>query len=239
MARNSCVSVPFVTIRSVVFDVGETLIDETRIFGRWADRLGVPHLTFFGVLGGVLTEGRPMLDAFELVKPGFDLEAEVAAWRREEPGSLRETFDEEDLYPDARAALGALRDSGLQVLVAGNQPVQAGPALEAMGLPVDAIYISDVWGVSKPDPGFFDRVVQASGFDPAQILYVGDRLDNDVIPAKAAGLRAALLRRGPWGYLHAEQPDAARADIIVSSLAEIPEWVAAAQRSDSTIPPKP
>ena len=81
-------------IRSVVFDVGETLIDETRIFGRWADRLGVPRLAFFGTLGGVLAEGRPMLDAFRLVKPDFDLEAELEAWQRDEPHSLRENFDE-------------------------------------------------------------------------------------------------------------------------------------------------
>ncbi|TDQ53588.1 HAD family hydrolase [Actinorugispora endophytica] len=216
------------TIRSVVFDVGETLIDETRIFARWADRLGVPHLTFFGVLGGVITEGRPMLDAFRLVKPGFDLGAETAAWRRDEPESLREDFDEEDLYPDVRAALGDLRARGVRVLVAGNQPVQAGPALEAMGLPVDAVHISDVWGVAKPAPEFFARVVEEAGADPDQILYVGDRLDNDVLPAKAAGLRAALLRRGPWGYLHAERPEAEQADVILSGLSELPDWVAKA-----------
>ncbi|GAB3207991.1 HAD family hydrolase [Marinactinospora thermotolerans] len=214
-------------IRSVVLDVGETLIDETRLFGRWADRLGVPHLTFFGALGAMAAAGRPLIDAFRLVRPGFDLEAEIAAWREEEPGSLRENFDSEDLYPDVRPALTALREAGLQVLIAGNQPVQAGPALEAMGLPVDAIHISDVWGVAKPDPAFFARVAQEAGNAPEEILYVGDRVDNDVLPAKEAGMCAALLRRGPWGYLHSELPEAARADVIVDSLAELPGWVAA------------
>jgi FMN phosphatase YigB (HAD superfamily) len=48
---------------------------------------------------------------------------------------------------------------------------------------------------------------------------VGDRLDNDVLPASAAGMRTALLRRGPWGFLHAERPEAVRvADVIVDDL---------------------
>ncbi|WP_285757914.1 HAD family hydrolase [Nocardiopsis ansamitocini] len=213
-------------MRSVVFDVGETLIDETRIFGRWADRLEVPHLTFFGILGGVLTEGRPMIDAFRLVKPGFDLDAESEAWRRAEPGSLREDFDADDLYPDVRTSLAALRAAGLQILIAGNQPVQAGPALEAMGLPVDAVHVSDAWGIAKPDPAFFARVAAESGYAPEEILYVGDRLDNDVLPAKAAGFRAALLRRGMWGYLHAERLGAEQADVVVSDLTQLAEWVA-------------
>ncbi|WP_233515497.1 HAD family hydrolase [Marinitenerispora sediminis] len=212
-------------IRSVVFDVGETLVDETRIFARWADRLGVPHLAFFGLLGGVLAEGRQLIDAFRLVKPDFDLDVESAAWLAEEPDSLRENFDADDLYPDVRPALASLRAQGLQVLVAGNQPVQAGPALAAMDLPVDGVYISDVWGVAKPDPAFFERVRTASGFAPHEILYVGDRLDNDVLPARAAGMRAALLRRGLWGYRHAGRPEAARADVVLDGLAQLPDWL--------------
>ncbi|HLU95872.1 MAG TPA: HAD family hydrolase [Thermobifida alba] len=217
-------------IRSVVFDVGETLIDETRIFGRWADRLGVPHLTFFGTLGGVLAEGRPMLDAFRLVKPGFDLDAEITAWQRDEPHSLRENFDADDLYPDVRPTLERLRAQGLRVLVAGNQPAQAEEALRAMDLPVEEIHVSAAWGVAKPERAFFTRVIEEAGHAAEEILYVGDRVDNDVIPARAAGLRTALLRRGPWGYLHAERPEAAQADVIVSSLTELAEWLAANAR---------
>ncbi|UOE19657.1 HAD family hydrolase [Thermobifida halotolerans] len=210
----------------MVFDVGETLIDETRIFGRWADRLGVPHLTFFGTLGGVLAEGRPMLDAFRLVKPGFDLEAEITAWERDEPDSLRENFDADDLYPDVRPALEKLRAGGLRVLIAGNQPVQAEAALRAMALPVEDVHVSAAWGVAKPERAFFTRVIEEAGVAAEEILYVGDRIDNDVIPARASGLRTALLRRGPWGYLHAERPEAEQADVILTDLTELPRWVA-------------
>ena len=33
-------------VRAVWFDVGETLIDESREYGTWADWLGVPRHTF-------------------------------------------------------------------------------------------------------------------------------------------------------------------------------------------------
>lgn len=212
-------------IRSVVFDVGETLIDETRIFERWAERLGVARLAFFATMGAVMNEGRPLADTFRLVRPGFDVGAEIEAWRVEEPEGLRTGFDSADLYSDARACLAALRDDGLRVLIAGNQPAEARPALEAMDLAVEAIHVSEEWGVAKPDPEFFALVRQAAGCAPGEIVYVGDRVDNDVLPAKAAGMRSVLLRRGPHGYLHSERPEAKRADAVMDTLHELPDWV--------------
>ncbi len=208
-------------VRALVFDVGETLIDETRIWSRWADRLGVPRLTFMGVLGGMAALDRSHQEAFELVRPGIDLDAEMEAWRREDPDGLRENFDADDLYPDVRPGLAALREAGYDLVVAGNQPPQAYDALVAMDLPVDGIHTSAGWGVEKPDPGFFAKVAAVCGYEPPQILYVGDRLDNDVLPAARAGMRTALLRRGPWGYLHSERPDAARADLVADGLADL------------------
>jgi FMN phosphatase YigB (HAD superfamily) len=55
-----------------------------------------------------------------------------------------------------------------------------------------------------------------------EIAYVGDRLDNDVLPAKAAGMFAIFIRRGPWGYLHATRPEASEADARIESLLELP-----------------
>ncbi|MEV1244324.1 HAD family hydrolase [Nonomuraea sp. NPDC050022] len=205
-------------IKAVVFDVGETLIDETRIWSRWADRLGVSSFVLMGALGGMAALDRSHSEAFQLVRPGLDIEAEMAAWERDEPHSLRNHFDADDLYPDVRAAFKALREAGFQVIVAGNQPARAYGALVAMDLPVDSVHTSEGWGVSKPAPEFFAKVAAIAGREPAEILYVGDRLDNDVLPASRAGMRTALLRRGPWGYLHAERPQARAADMIVDDL---------------------
>ncbi|MER5624949.1 HAD family hydrolase [Streptosporangium sp. NPDC002544] len=211
-------------VKALVFDVGETLIDETRIWSRWADRLGVTRFTMLGVLGGMAALDRSFEDAFRLLRPGFDVEAEQEAWKRDDPAGLRVNFDADDLYPDVRPGLAALRGLGYELIIAGNQPPQAYDALAAMDLPVDAIHTSDGWGVSKPDPGFFAKVVAVSGREAGEILYVGDRLDNDVRPARAAGMWTALIRRGPWGHLHAARPEAAEADHVID---DFPGLVAA------------
>jgi FMN phosphatase YigB (HAD superfamily) len=75
-----------------------------------------------------------------------------------------------------------------------------------MSLPADMIATSAEWGTAKPDPAFFRRVADAAPGQPHEIVYVGDHRDNDIIPAKAAGLRAAHIRRGPWGHLRADHP---------------------------------
>ncbi|WP_460776882.1 HAD family hydrolase [Nocardiopsis nanhaiensis] len=218
-------------IRTVVFDVGETLIDETRIFARWADRFGIPHMAFFGTIGGVIASGGTLTDGFRLLVPGFDLEAESVRWRAEDPEGVREHFDERDLYPDVRPAFTDMRACGLSLVIAGNQPPEAGPTLAAMELGVDGIGISDDWGVQKPQPVFFDRVVDLAsqtrpGITAEEILYVGDRTDNDVLPARRAGMATVLLRRGIYGYRHSATPDAKAADVVVDDLHQLADWVA-------------
>ncbi|MGO4807790.1 HAD family hydrolase [Arthrobacter sp. 2MCAF15] len=68
---------------------------------------------------------------------------------------------------------------------------------------------------------FFSRIVDTAQLDARQILYVGDRLDNDVRPARKAGMRTAFVRRGPWGHLHAQRPEVELADMRIESLAEL------------------
>jgi hypothetical protein len=65
----------------------------------------------------------------------------------------------------------------------------------------------------------------ALGVACQQIAYVGDRLDNDVRPALAAGMVAVFLRRGPWGYIHARHPDTQRAALTIDSLEELPQFL--------------
>jgi HAD superfamily hydrolase (TIGR01549 family) len=212
-------------IAAVAFDVGETLIDESRIWTRWAARLGLTPLTMLGVLGAMAALDRPHMDAFHVLRPGIDVDAELSRWRADDPGGLRENFDADDLYGDVRPCFAALRATGRKVIVAGNQPPQAQATLEAMDLGADAILISANLGAEKPAKEFFAAVVAAARCTADEIVYVGDRLDNDVLPARRAGLRTALLRRGPWGHLHAERPDAALADVVVDSLDELPDVV--------------
>lgn len=207
-------------VRAVVFDVGETLMDDSTFWGSWADWLGVPRHTLAVLVGVVTAQGRDNADALRLIKPGFDLAEERAA--REAAGQ-GESITEVDLYPDARPALADLRDAGLWVGIAGNQTERAGQLLRSLDLPVDAIATSGEWGVAKPDPRFFECLCTWADYRSDQIVYVGDHRDNDIIAARNAGLRTAHIRRGPWGYQFADDPELrAAANWRIETLAELP-----------------
>lgn len=211
-------------IRAVCFDVGETLIDETRHWSEWAEFLGVPKLTLFTALGVVMERGQSLRRVFEIFRP--DLEFAKVRQMRAAEGYVYD-FHLSDLYPDAIPCLAELKSRGFKVLIAGNQPIEAEVALAKLQLPVDVIASSAGWGVSKPDPAFFERVIEAAGQPAEFIAYVGDRMDNDVLPALAAGMVAVLLRRGPWGWMHAERPDACTAHLLLHDLGGLPDALAA------------
>ena len=215
------------TIRAIVFDIGETLLDDSRESGAWADWLGVPRHTFSAVLGAVTAAGRDNAETFQYFRPGFDVTAER---RLREDAGHGERYSEGDLYPDARPALSQLRQMGLWVGIAGNQTARAAQILRDLNLPADFVATSGEWGVAKPDPAFFARVIDVAPGRPHEIVYVGDHRDNDVGPAKAAGLLTAFIRRGPWGYLWADDPQTRKlADWRIRSLLELPALVRAAQ----------
>lgn len=187
-------------LKAVVFDVGETLVDETGLWERAADSAGVPRFTLMGILGGLAARGERHSRAWELLGV-------------EQPAS---TIDPDELYPDALPCLAGLRARGLLVGAVGNTPEDAEDLLRRH---VDLLGSSARWGCEKPSLQFFERIVREAGWAPAEIVYVGDRVDNDVVPALRAGMFAVHLRRGPWGFLHEPPPEALRA----GSLAELPE----------------
>lgn len=205
-------------IETVVFDVGETLIRDDRYWASWADWLGVPRHTLSALVGAVVAQGRDNADALRVLRPGIDLAAEYAA---REAAGLGEHLDEADLYDDVRPALTALRQAGVRVIIAGNQSARAGELLRDLDLPADLIATSGEWGVAKPRPEFFHRVLEAAQAPAERTLYVGDHPANDIAPASAAGLRTAHLRRGPLGHLWADQEAAGAADWRIDSLADL------------------
>jgi HAD superfamily hydrolase (TIGR01549 family) len=192
-------------IRAVIFDVGECLVDETTEYGTWADWLGIPRHTFAAMFGAVIAQGRDYREVFQEFRPGFDLYDER---EKRAAAGKPEHFGETDLYPDVRDALAALRADGLWLGIAGNQTVRAGGLLRKLFTnDVDLIGTSDDWGASKPDRAFFDRVADVVPAEVDEMLYVGDRVDNDIRPAAAAGMHTALVHRGPWATIqwHTEE----------------------------------
>jgi HAD superfamily hydrolase (TIGR01549 family) len=92
------------------------------------------------------------------------------------------------LYPDAVDCLERLRADGLFVGIAGNQTAALEEWARSSELPVDVVTGSSSLGVRKPDPAFFERLVELAGAPASEVAYVGDRADNDARPALAAGL---------------------------------------------------
>jgi len=207
-------------LKAIYFDVGETLIDETRLMRIWADTLGVGHDEFMAALDEVIFNNEPIRRVFEQLRPGFDVAAARAQRRRDGSDFFIEA---RDLYADARPCLAALKQQNLFVGIAGNQPPTAKATLVSFDLDADLITTSAELGVDKPKAEFFTKILDLAGLKAEDTAYVGDRVDNDVLPAKAAGMTSIFLERGPFGRVHARRGDATEADIHVKSLAELPE----------------
>ena len=201
--------------RWVCLDVGETLIDETRVWSTWADQLGVPRLTFLAALGAVIERRGEHRDVFALFDAD-DWQLRMSAVEAAYGG-----FEAQDLYPDALRAIDGLRRRGLRVAIVANQPATRADELRAIGVDTEVLAMSETLGVAKPDPAFFARTLELLGSpDPGAVAYVGDRADNDVLPSAAAGMRDVWLRRGPWGVIQ-HLPEGHRPALVVDSLDEL------------------
>lgn len=111
-------------------------------------------------------------------------------------------------YPDVITTLQALTSAGFELRAASNGNMDLG----ALGLEryFAAVELAPALGVSKPDPRFFATVAERAGVTPASVLVVGDRVDNDYEPARAAGMHALVIdRRG-----RVENPSIARIDSL-------------------------
>jgi FMN phosphatase YigB (HAD superfamily) len=127
---------------------------------------------------------------------------------------LAEHFNSHDLYPDVRTYVSELRVAGFFVAVAGKQTARAGRLRHEPDLGGDLIATSDDWGAEKPSRNFFDVLFDSADCEPAHIAYVGDRLDNDILPVLDVDLATVFIRRGPWGYFSA--PPSPRCSALTS-----------------------
>jgi HAD superfamily hydrolase (TIGR01549 family) len=199
-------------LKAVVFDVGETLVDEERWWRRLSDREGLQPHVVWAALGVTIERGEEhdaLWGHLGIEKP--------PRWWHEIPYSL------EDLYPDALDCLRQVAALGLRTGIVGNQTETLEAWARESALPADVISSSASLGVRKPEPAFFAKVVELMGARADEVAYVGDRVDNDVLPAAAAGLVAIHVRRGPWGRLQRTPPEAA---LSLDDLASLPDALA-------------
>ena len=100
-------------------------------------------------------------------------------------------------FDDVVPALRELRERGLRLVVVSNWDCSLPEWLDRAGIGelVDGTVSSAVVGESKPAPAVFEAGLRLAGCDAAEALFVGDSVENDVLGARAAGLRAVLVQR--------------------------------------------
>lgn len=223
----------------IFLDVGWTLMDET-----WA------HLGRFEQVRAAMTanprpSARDLFDRYAaaIAAGAADPFAAVLVEVGLDPARRKEfAFDHGRTRPyrDAAPALRALR--GIAKLgVLANQSQGLAARLDNFGFDglFDLVLGSQDIGASKPDPRFFSLAAERAGAPPGEVLLAGDRLDNDVSPAKRAGWRTVWIKRGPHGACRPRGPEES-ADQVVAKLTGLaalfvpPERLRLAEHLDNT-----
>jgi len=210
--------------RAILFDVGGTLIGPREsygtVYGRVLQGMGVERPA--AVLERALRAAWETMNA--RVPRGADRYGwfpggERGYWRRfvrqtlEEAGarledpladrlleSLREAFlspSSWQVYPEVAPVLEQLRREGIRLGVVSNWDSRLPALLDRLGLArhFDAILVSHLEGIEKPDPELFRRAVARLRTRAEDALHVGDTPELDLVGARAAGLEAALVDR--------------------------------------------
>ena len=198
-------------IKWIFFDVGTTLADETEAYNhRIRDAIEGTDITFEQF------QEKRIFFAKQNLKG--DLEAikyfglEKTPWHKED----------EVPYPDAEDVLKYLISQGYKNGVIANQSPGTAERLEKWGLLkyIDVVAASAELGVAKPDRAIFDKALEMAGCTAQEAAMIGDRLDNDICPAKKLGMKAIWIRQGFAIYQNPENVEY-QPDYIVDSLSEL------------------
>jgi putative hydrolase of the HAD superfamily len=129
------------------------------------------------------------------------------------------------LRPEVDGLLRRLRDRGLKLGIVANQPEAARERLARAGIGdlFDYHGLSALTGLRKPELRSFIAAAEALGVPPPACIMVGDRIDNDIVPAKALGMAAIQLRGGR----HRRQRPRSEAEEAAAVVTDVPELEAA------------
>ena len=144
---------------------------------------------------------------------------------RQRVRAMTSNVDVFQLRPDIDTLLRKLRQRGLRLGIVANQPEAMRERLERAGIGdlFDHHGLSSITGIRKPDPRAFTLAAQAIGVAPSECIMVGDRIDNDIAPAKALGMLAIRFRTGR----HRRQKPRTAAEAPDMDVADVPELEAA------------
>lgn len=175
----------------IFFDIGSTLVDETKAYDHRArDMITGTSITFHQFDEMRIALSRQGLDGNSAAIQHFGLMK--TPWH----------FEDEVPYADAHSTLTALRDRGYRLGIIANQ--KRGTAERLMKWELhsffDVIVSSAEVGYAKPDKRIFETAFALAGCKGEESVMVGDRLDNDIAPAKALGMQTVWIKNGLAKY---------------------------------------
>lgn len=200
-------------IKWIFFDVGSTLLDETEAYDHRAKDMikgtDISFEEFDAVRRKIALQGydgnSSAINYFGLTKTPWHSEDELP-------------------YSDSYSTLNALKKKGYRLGIIANQNpgIRDRLALWGMEKYFDLIISSGEVGVAKPDRKIFDLALEAAECDAEKCLMVGDRLDNDILPAKAVGMKTVWIKSG-LAKLQSSSLAGEAADFLINSLTELTE----------------
>lgn len=194
-------------IEWVFLDIGSTLVDESLAVHRRVER------TVAGMDVTAEEFYHRMVELCRIDAKGYQL-----ALREFGLSAVPWDSGDERPYPEAAVCLRRLREL-YHIGIIANQVPGCTARLRAWGLlpHIDLVVSSAEEGVSKPDPRIFQIALDRAHCAPQAAVMAGDRIDNDIRPARALGMRTVWLRQGLGGLVEpktaAEQPDYTVADL--------------------------
>ena len=125
-------------------------------------------------------------------------------------------------YTDTEYVLKQLTEKGYRLGVIANQSLGTKERLSNWGLLkyFDIVLASVEEGISKPNPEIFHRALNAANCLPDSTVMIGDRLDNDIVPAKRVGMKTVWIKQG-LGGLASVVNENEQADYEINNLSEL------------------
>lgn len=129
--------------------------------------------------------------------------------------------EDEILYGDVSKCLEIL-SSRYKIGIIANQSLGTKKRLEQHGVLqyIDLVIASAEEGVAKPDMKIFEIALERSNCKPNNAVMIGDRIDNDIVPAKLLGMHTIWIKQGFGQYWNITQ-EIEQADYVVHSLMDI------------------
>ena len=201
-------------IKWLFFDVGSTLVDETKVY--------VDRMKRITEVSG-LTYEQIYEYAMSFYKENKKGDLEVARRLGVELPKWKSKY--ERLYTDTKDCLKKLSRI-YKIGVIANQSLGTSKRLENFGIRkyIDLVIASAEEGVSKPDRRIFEIALERSGCKPENAVMIGNRIDNDIVPAKQLGMKTIWVKQG-FGSLWNITDESEKADIEVNDLSDILKYL--------------